>query len=55
MGLPRENDFLATTSEQIMKPESKFGTQKNILSLTFRSINIEQIHHFKCPNVILNY
>ena len=109
MGLPMENDFLASTSEQIMKPESKFGTQKNILSLTFRSINIvlidhvichmtifyeidktgggfkkrnqavsfilinfyhftfgmtvhcnsikktEQIHHFKCPNVILNY
>ena len=38
MGLPMENDFLATTSEQIMKPESKFGTQKNILSLTFRSV-----------------
>ena len=55
MGLPMENDFLATTSKQIMKPESKFGTQKNILSLTFRSIIIEQIHHFKCPNVILNY
>ena len=29
MGLPRENDLLATTSEQIMEPESKFGTQKN--------------------------
>ena len=38
MGLPMENDFLATMSEQIMKPESKFGTQKNILSLTFRSV-----------------
>ena len=29
MGFPRENDLLATTSEQIMEPESKFGTQKN--------------------------
>ena len=29
MGLPRENDLLAITSEQIMEPESKFGTQKN--------------------------
>ena len=40
MGLPMENDLLATTSEQIMEPESKFDTQKNLLSLTLRSINI---------------
>ena len=33
MGLPMENDSLATTSEQIKEPESKFGTQKNLLSL----------------------
>ena len=29
MGLPMDNDLLATTSEQIMEPKSKFGTQKN--------------------------
>ena len=29
MGLPMENDLLATTSEQIKEPESKFSTQKN--------------------------
>ena len=29
MGLQMENDLLATTSEQIMEPESKFSTQKN--------------------------
>ena len=40
MGLPMENDLLATTSEQIMEPESKFDTQKNLLSLTFQSKNI---------------
>ena len=40
MGLPMENDLLATTSEQIKEPESKFDTQKNLLSLTFQSINI---------------
>ena len=34
MGLPMENDLLPTISEQIMKPESKFG--KNLLSLTFQ-------------------
>ena len=45
MGLPMENDLLATTSEQIMEPESKFGTQKNLLSLTFQSINIVLIDH----------
>ena len=32
MGLPMENDLLATTSEQIMELESKFSTQKNWLS-----------------------
>ena len=32
MGLPRENDLLTTTSEQIMEPESKFVSQKNWLS-----------------------
>ena len=36
MGLPMENDLLATTSEQIKEPESKFDTQKNSLSLTFQ-------------------
>ena len=40
MGLPMENDLLATTSEQIMEPESNFDTQKNLLSLTFQSKNI---------------
>ena len=40
MGLPMENDLLATTSEEIIWPESKFGTQKNLLLLTFQSINI---------------
>ena len=40
MGLPTENDLLATTSGQIMEPESKFGTQRNLLSLTCQSINI---------------
>ena len=48
MGLPMENNLLATTSEQIMAPESKFGTQKNLLSLTFQSINIELINHDIC-------
>ena len=40
MGLPMNNDLLATTSEQIMAPGSKFGTQMNFLSVTFRRINI---------------
>ena len=35
MGLPMENDLLATISEQIMEQESKFGTQKNLLLLSF--------------------
>ena len=35
MGLPMENDLLATTSEQIMEPESKFGAQYNLLLLSF--------------------
>ena len=43
-----ENDLLATTSEQIMEPESKFDTQKNLLSLTFQSINIVFIDHVVC-------
>ena len=34
MGLPMENDLLATTSGQIKETESKFGTQNNLLSLT---------------------
>ena len=45
MGLPMENDLLATTSEQIMEPESKFGTQKNLLSLTFQSKHFVLIDH----------
>ena len=52
MGLPMENDLLATISEQIMKPESKFGTQKNLLSLTFQSINIVLIDHVICHMTI---
>ena len=49
MGLPKENDLLATTTlEQIMEPESKFGAQKNLLSLTFQSINILLINHDIC-------
>ena len=47
MGLPMEYDLLATTSEQIMEQESKFDTQKNLLSLTFQSINIVIIDHVK--------
>ena len=31
MGLLMESDLLATTSEQIMEPESKFDTRKNLL------------------------
>ena len=46
MGLLMENDLLATISEQIMKPESKFGTQKKLLSLKFQSINIVLITIF---------
>ena len=45
MGLPMENDLLATTSELIMELESKFGTKKNLLSLTFQSVNIVLINH----------
>ena len=47
-----ENDLLATTSEQVMEPESKFGAQKNLLSLTFRSINILLIDHVICHKTI---
>ena len=54
MGLPKENDLLATTTlEQIMEPESKFGAQKNLLSLTFQSINIVLIGHVICHTTIL--
>ena len=52
MGLPIENDLLPTTSEQIMEPESKFDTQKNLLSLTFQSINIVLIDHVICHMII---
>ena len=52
MGLPMEKDLLATISEQIMKPESKFGTQKNLLSLTFQSINIVLVDHVICHMTI---
>ena len=52
MGLPVENDLLATTSEQIMEPESKFDTQNNFLSLTFQSINIVLIDHVICHMTI---
>ena len=45
MGLPMESDLLATTSEQIKEPESKFDTQKNLLSLTFQSKNFVLIDH----------
>ena len=51
MGLPMENDLLATISEQIMEPESKFG--KNLLSLTFQSINIVLIDHLICHMTIV--
>ena len=52
MGLPMESDLLATTSEQIMEPESKFDTRKNLLSLTFQSINIVLIDHVICHMTI---
>ena len=52
MGLLMESDLLATTSEQIMEPESKFDTQKNLLSLTFQSINIVLIDHVVCHMTI---
>ena len=45
MGLPMENDLLAATSEQIKEPELKFGTQKNLLSLTFQSKHFVFIDH----------
>ena len=52
MGLPKENYILPATSEQIMKPESKFHIQKNLLSLTFQSINIVLIDHVICHTTI---
>ena len=45
MRLPMGNDLSATTSEQIKEPESKFGTQKNLLLLTFQSKHFELIDH----------
>ena len=45
MGLPMENDLLAATSEQIKEPELKFGTQKNLLSLTSQSKRFVLIDH----------
>ena len=45
MGLPMGNDLLATTSEQIKEQKSKFGTQKNLLLLTFQSKHFELIDH----------
>ena len=52
MGLLMESDLLATTSEQIMEPESKFDTRKNLLPLTFQSINIGLIYHVICHMTI---
>ena len=52
MCLPMGNDLLATTSEQIKEPESKFGTQKNLLSLTFQSKNFVLIDHVICHMTI---
>ena len=45
MRLPMGNDLLATTSEQIEEPEPKFGTQKNLSSLTFQSKHFVLIDH----------
>ena len=53
MGLPKENYILPATSEQIMEPESKFDIQKNLLSLTFQSINIVLIDHVIFHTTIL--
>ena len=47
-----ENDLLATTSEQSKKTESKFGTQKNLLSLTSQSKNLGLIDHVICHMTI---
>ena len=52
MGLPMKNDLFATTLEQIMEPEFKFGAQNNLLSLTFQSINIVLIDHVICHMTI---
>ena len=52
MGLLMESELRATTSEQIMEPESKFDTRKNLLSLTFQSINIVLIDHVICHMTI---
>ena len=48
-----ENDLLATTSEQSKETESKFGTQKNLLSLTSQSKNLGLIDHVICHMTIL--
>ena len=53
MGLPMENDLLATTSEQIKDTGSKFGKQKNLLSLTSQSKNFGLIDHVICHMTIL--
>ena len=47
-----ENDLLATTSEQSKETESKFGTQKNLLSLTPQSKNFGLIDHVICHMTI---
>ena len=54
MRLPMGNDLSATTSEQIKEPESKFGTQKNLLSLTFQSKNFMLIDHVICHDHFSN-
>ena len=47
-----ENDLLATTSEQSKETKSKFGTQKNLLSLTSQSKNLGLIDHVICHMTI---
>ena len=47
-----ENDLLATTSEQIKDTGSKFGKQKNLLSLTSQSKNFGLIDHVICHMTI---
>ena len=43
---------MATTLEQVKETESKFGTQKKLLSLTFRSKNFRLIDHVTCHMTI---
>ena len=54
MGLPMGNDLLATTSEQIKEPESKFGTQKNLLLLLLFELIDHVIRHMTVFLKILN-